>query len=45
MTLLDTSGHTAVSGNLTIGSSTTDAENTVKLVMNTTLNCLDFVFN
>jgi len=44
MTLLDTSGHTAVPGNLTIGSGTTGASGTVKLVMNTSTNSLDFVF-
>lgn len=45
MTLLDAAGNTAVPGSLTIGSGTTDAANTVKLVMNKTLGCLDFVFN
>ena len=45
LTLLDNSGNTAVSGNLTIGSATTDAQNTVKLVMNTSTSSLDFVFN
>lgn len=45
LTLLDKSGNTAVSGDLTIGSSTTDAADTVKLVMDKDLDCLNFVFN
>ena len=45
MTLLDSSGNTAVSGRLTIGSSTSAAANTCQLVMNTSTHSLDFVFN
>ena len=45
LTLLDTSGNTAISGSLTIGSSTSAAANTCQLVMNTSTHSLDFVFN
>lgn len=44
-TLLDASGNTALSGRLTIGSSTSAAANTCQLVMNTSTHSLDFVFN
>lgn len=44
VTLLDKTGNTAISGSLTIGSSTTDAADTVKLVMDKELDVLNFVF-